>query len=229
MLRKRRRGEAFGEDHPLGGDDPYSASKAGQELVAAAFRASFFPPETLDRHGIAVATARAGNVIGGGDWTTDGLVADVVRALADDRRIPLRYPNAVRPWQHVLEPLSGYLTLGARLLDADATAAEAWNFGPDRRDDARVRDIVDRFLGAWGSGRWEDASGEDHPAEAAVLRLNADKAAARLGWRPRWRLSEAVDRTVAWYRRVADDPADARAACTADLADYAANGVVRGV
>ena len=222
------RGEAFREDDPLGGDDPYSASKAGQELVAAAFRESFFPAASLDRHRIAVATARAGNVIGGGDWTTDGLVADMVRALAGDRVVSLRYPDAVRPWQHVLEPLSGYLTLGGRLLDRDATAAEAWNFGPDRRDDARVRDIVERFLTLWGAGRWEDTSGDDHPVEAAVLRLDADKAAARLDWRPRWRLTEAVDRTVAWYRRVADDPTAARAACATDLEAYAGTNATSG-
>jgi len=218
------RGEPFREEDPIGGHDPYSASKAGQELVAAAFRESFFQPQTLSRHGITVATARAGNVIGGGDWTTDGLVADMVRALADDRPVALRYPDAIRPWQHVLEPLSGYLTLGSRLLAGDATAAEPWNFGPDRRDDARVRDLVGRFLGAWGSGRWEDASNDGHPSEVAVLRLNADKAAARLGWRPRWRLSEAVDRTVAWYQCVAKDPTSARAACAKDIENYAATG-----
>jgi CDP-glucose 4,6-dehydratase len=216
------RGVPFSEDDPLGGDDPYSASKAGQELVAAAFRASYFAAGVSPELGIALATARAGNVIGGGDWTADGLVADLVRALADDRAISLRYPDAIRPWQHVLEPLSGYLTLGARLLTADPLAAEAWNFGPDAQDDARVRDVVERFLRRWGTGRWVDDSAADHPHEAGVLRLSAEKAASRLAWRPRWRLAEAVDRTVAWYRTVAADPATARSACLRDIEDYSA-------
>jgi CDP-glucose 4,6-dehydratase len=221
------RGMAFREDDPLGGDDPYSASKAGQELVAASFRSSFFSAGVLPELGIALATARAGNVIGGGDWTTDGLIADLVRALADDRAISLRYPDAVRPWQHVLEPLSGYLTLGARLLAADPVAAEAWNFGPDPQDDARVRDVVERFLRGWGAGSWVDDSGPDHPHEAGVLRLSADKAASQLDWRPRWRLAEAVDRTVAWYRRVAADPVAARTACVTDIEDYSAADAAR--
>lgn len=222
-------GHAFREDDPLGGDDPYSASKAGQELVTAAFRHSFFAPEAIGRHGIALASARAGNVIGGGDWTADGLVADLVRAIRADEPVRLRYPDAIRPWQHVLEPLSGYLTLGARLLNDDAGSfAGAWNFGPEPGDDASVREVVERFIAGWGSGRWEDVSEADHVHEAAVLRLDAEAAASKLGWRPRWHLAEAINRSVAWYLRMFEDPQTARDACLADIAAYAATGLADG-
>jgi CDP-glucose 4,6-dehydratase len=216
------RGRTFREDDALGGDDPYSASKAGQELVAAAFRTSYFPPAALDRHGVGIATARAGNVVGGGDWTPDGLIADLVRARGADRPLELRYPSAIRPWQHVLEPLSGYLALGERLLTGDAGAAEAWNFGPDPGDEATVREVVERCLAAFGSGRWLDTSDGDHPHEASVLRLDAAKAIERLGWRPRWRLDETIGRTVEWYRQVEADPGAAADACAADISAYEA-------
>jgi CDP-glucose 4,6-dehydratase len=183
--------------------------------VTAAFRASFGSPA-----GLHLASARAGNVIAGGDWTRDGLIADLVRALAADEALAVRYPEAVRPWQHVLEPLSGYLLLGARLLAGDAGAADAWNFGPDARDDATVGAIVERFLAGWGSGTWRDASDPANPHEAAVLRLSAQRAMDDLGWRPRWRLDEALERTVDWYRTVLADPRRARDACERDLAAY---------
>jgi CDP-glucose 4,6-dehydratase len=216
-------GRPFDEGDALGGHDPYSASKAGTELVAAAYRSSFFPPNALGRHGVALATARAGNVIGGGDWTADGLIADTVRALGAGEPIRLRHPAAVRPWQHVLEPLDGYLTLAARLLGPDAaTAAEAWNFGPDPADDATVATVIDRFLTGWGDGAWVDGSLPDDPPEAEVLRLSVAKAHLGLGWQPTWRLAEAIARTVGWYRDVDSGARTARAACLADLADYAA-------
>jgi CDP-glucose 4,6-dehydratase len=218
-------GRPFDEGDPLGGHDPYSASKAGTELVAAAYRSSFFPADALGRHGIALATARAGNVIGGGDWTADGLIADTVRALDAGAPIRLRHPAAVRPWQHVLEPLDGYLTLAARLLGPDAAAAsEAWNFGPDLADDATVATVIERFLAGWGDGAWIDGSLPDDPPEAEVLRLSVTKAHAGLGWQPTWRLHEAIDRTVGWYRAVGSGTRTARAACLADLADYGALG-----
>jgi CDP-glucose 4,6-dehydratase len=216
-------GRPFHEHDPLGGRDPYSASKAGTELVAASWRQSFFPIERFAEHGVALATARAGNVLGGGDWTPDGVVADTFRALSDGRPVALRNPTAVRPWQHVLEPLSGYLELGARLLEPGGAAAfgDAWNFGPEPEDDATVREVIERFLAAFGDGRWEDASDASQPHEAHVLRLATDRARTRLGWRPRWRLDEAVARTAAWYRAYRDDPTKARAATLADLQAYA--------
>lgn len=216
-------GRPFEEDDPLGGEDPYSASKAGTELVTAAYRASFFPPEELDRHGVAIASARAGNVIAGGDWTEHGIVADIVRALAAGRPVSLRRPTSIRPWQHVLEPLGGYLTLAARLLgDGAARHAAAWNFGPEPGNEPTVRELTERFLERWGNGRWEDGSRADDEPEAGVLRLSIERSRARLGWRPRWGVDEAIDRAVAWYRRVAADPAAARAACLDDIAAYMA-------
>jgi len=214
-------GRPFEEDDPLGGEDPYSASKAGTELVTAAYRASFFPPGDLDRHGVAIASARAGNVIGGGDWTAHGIVADIVRSLEAERPVSLRRPTSIRPWQHVLEPLGGYLTLAMRLGGDDAARyARAWNFGPAPGNEPTVRELTERFLAGWGSGRWEDASRPDDLPEAGVLRLSIERARAQLGWRPRWGVAEAVDRAVAWYRRVADDATAARAACLEDIAAY---------
>jgi CDP-glucose 4,6-dehydratase len=214
-------GRPFEEGDPLGGEDPYSASKAGTELVSAAYRASFFPPDAMDRHGVALATARAGNVIGGGDWTAHGIVADIFRALDAERPVLLRRPDAIRPWQHVLEPLGGYLTLAMRLLGEDAADyARAWNFGPEPGSEPTVRELTERFLARWGTGRWEDASKPDDVPEAGVLRLSIEQARARLGWSPRWGVSDAIDRTVAWYRRVADDPDAARVACLEEIAAY---------
>ena len=211
-------GRPFDEGDPLGGDDPYSASKAGTELVAAAYRASYFPPDAVDDHGIAVATARAGNVVGGGDWTAHGLVADFFRAVTTGVPVRIRRPAAIRPWQHVLEPLGGYLTLAMRLLEGDPGAyASAWNFGPDPGGEPTVRELTERFLDGWGAGTWEDVSQPDDPPEAGILRLSIDSAREQLGWGPRWDLATTVDRTVAWYRRVTTDPTSARAACLADI------------
>jgi len=216
-------GRRFAEGDPLGGDDPYSASKAGTELVAASYRRSFFPPEDADRHGVALATARAGNVIGGGDWTPAGVVADIIRALGEGKPVGLRHPSAIRPWQHVLEPLAGYLTLAARLSGPRRTDyCDAWNFGPPPEDDATVEVLADRILGEWGTGCWVDNSRPDDPPEAGILRLSIERTGAELDWRPRWRLDEAVRRTVKWYRRFGADPASARAACLADIDAYMA-------
>jgi CDP-glucose 4,6-dehydratase len=216
-------GRPFEEGDPLGGDDPYSASKAGTELVTAAYRASFFPPDGLGHHGVAVASARAGNVIGGGDWTAHGIVADIARAVAAGRPVALRRPASIRPWQHVLEPLGGYLTLAARLQTREAGRfASAWNFGPEPGNEPTVRELTEAFLARWGAGRWEDASRSDDAPEAGVLRLSIDRARAELGWRPRWTVGEAIERTVDWYRRVSADPGAARAACLADIAAYMA-------
>lgn len=214
-------GRRFAEGDPLGGDDPYSASKAGTELVAAAYRSSFFPPDALDRHGVALATARAGNVIGGGDWTPHGMVADIFRSVGHGQPVMLRRPTAIRPWQHVLEPLAGYLTLAARLTGpCRAEYCDAWNFGPLPEDDATVTAVADRILHEWQAGSWLEDSRQDDPPEAATLRLSIDRTMAKLGWRPCWRLDEAVRRTVAWHRRFDADPASARAACLTDIEAY---------
>jgi CDP-glucose 4,6-dehydratase len=192
----------YREVDPVGGHDVYSASKGATELVAQSFRRSFFPPARLAEHGVAVATARAGNVIGGGDWAKDRIVPDAVRALSAGEPVPVRNPASVRPWQHVLEPLGGYLVLGARLLRAPAEAApfcEAWNFGPLPESTRPVAEVVREMVAAWGSGSWAEAQQAGAPHEAGLLRLSVEKAFARLGWSPRWDLRTAVRRTAEWY------------------------------
>ncbi|MBI5068838.1 MAG: CDP-glucose 4,6-dehydratase [Deltaproteobacteria bacterium] len=214
----------YREGEALGGKDPYSASKAAAEVVASAWRRSFFPPARLAEHGVAVATTRAGNVVGGGDWSRDRIVPDAVRALAAGAPIAVRNPAAVRPWQHVLEPLSGYLLLGARLRDgADrASFCEAWNFGPRFEDARTVREVAEVAIRAWGGGSWEDRGEPGAPAEAGILRLGIEKAQGRLGWAPRWRFEEGVTRSVAWYRAHHDGlrGEGLRALCRKQIRDY---------
>jgi CDP-glucose 4,6-dehydratase len=183
----------YREIDALGGRDAYSASKAAAELVAGSYRAAFGA-----RDGPAIATARAGNVIGGGDWAEDRLVPDLVRAM--DGRAPLvvRSPRSVRPWQHVLDCLSGYLRLGQRLLDDPAGHAEAWNFGPGDADACTVAEVLSRMQSAWPDVAWTTVDDQTLP-ESATLRLDSSKARSRLQWRPVWSLDEAVTRTAGWY------------------------------
>ncbi|GAB4168720.1 MAG: CDP-glucose 4,6-dehydratase [Rhodocyclaceae bacterium] len=184
----------YRENEPMGGADPYSSSKACSELVTAAYRASF-----LDASGIHVASARAGNVIGGGDWAADRLVPDFLRALDAKRTLAIRCPHATRPWQHVLEPLAGYLTLAERLHDEGAEFAQAWNFGPDENDVRTVRWVVERLCRDAPGATWEwDASPQPH--EAGTLRLDSSRARLILGWRPRWKLETALSMTMEWHR-----------------------------
>ncbi len=190
----------YREIDPLGGFDPYSNSKACSELATASFRSAFFPPERHAEHGVAVATARAGNVIGGGDWGADRLVPDLIRAIVSDQPALIRRPDAIRPWQHVLEPLAGYLLLAQRLLEDGERYASAWNFGPAGDDARPVRWIVETMTRLWGDGaRWQ-LDGLTHPHEAHHLRLDCSKSHAELAWRPRLDLETALDWTVHWYR-----------------------------
>jgi CDP-glucose 4,6-dehydratase len=206
----RNEGQVWGfrESDPLGGHDPYSASKAGSELVVDAYRSSFFPTGRIAQHGVRLATVRAGNVIGGGDWADDRIVPDAIRALAAGSELVVRNPDSTRPWQHVLEPLSGYLELAARLLldEQPSSWAQAWNFGPSINDEAKVADLVTALIAAWGSGRWTSPSNLDANVEAKTLRIAIDKAVSTLGWRPRWHLEEAVLRTIEWYLNFYRDP-----------------------
>ncbi|MFN7131860.1 MAG: CDP-glucose 4,6-dehydratase [Myxococcales bacterium] len=213
----------YREDDPMGGHDVYSMSKGAAELVTSSYRRSFFPPDRLEQHGVAVATVRAGNVIGGGDWSKDRLVPDIVRSLAAGEPVGIRNPRSVRPWQHVLEPLGGYLVLGAALASADARQyCEAWNFGPRTEDAEPVSRLVEQMIELWGAGRWVDWSEPSAPHEAGVLRLSIDKAFAKLGWQPRWNVREALQQTVTWYRaHLSGASADElRALCIAQIRAY---------
>lgn len=187
----------YRETDRLGGHDPYSSSKACAELVTAAYRSSFL---AAGAQPVALAAARAGNVIGGGDWSANRLIPDILTAIQDGRVVQIRYPDAIRPWQHVMEPLSGYLQLAERLCGDDGQAyAEAWNFGPNDDDAQPVRWIVEQMLARWGSGGWA-VDGQPQPHEATHLKLDCAKARARLGWRPRWTLADALEAIVDWQR-----------------------------
>jgi CDP-glucose 4,6-dehydratase len=190
----------YRENDPLGGHDPYSNSKACSELVTSAFRDSYFSKDGLESHGIAIASARAGNVIGGGDWTRDQLVPDLMRAFIAGKPCPIRSPSAVRPWQFVLEPLRGYLLLAERLTENPGRFSSAWNFGPEDTDAQPVSWIADKLARSWGSGAsWNQDSGI-HPREARYLKLDISRAKADLGWQPVLPLSSALDWVTEWYR-----------------------------
>jgi CDP-glucose 4,6-dehydratase len=190
----------YREHEPMGGKDPYSSSKGCAELVVSAYRDSYFSPEQYDRHGVAVASARAGNVIGGGDWALDRLIPDIMRAIQENRPVLIRSPRAIRPWQHVLEPLSGYLCLAEHLWHHGPEFAEGWNFGPSDEDAKPVAWIVDHLTKLWGDGASWQIDGASHPHEATYLKLDCSKAKARLGWTPRTSLGTALDWIVEFYR-----------------------------
>lgn len=191
----------YKETDQLGGYDPYSASKACTELVVNAFRNSFFNIAQIGKHGHSVASARAGNVIGGGDWSQDRIVPDVVRALQAGQSIPVRNPSAVRPWQHVLEPLHGYLLLGSLLYRQPEKFSGAFNFGPHPQDHLTVQQLVEQAIAAWGTGSWENLSQPGQPHEANLLKLDIAKAMSELQWKPRLSASEAIRWTIEWFRQ----------------------------
>lgn len=205
----------YRENEPMGGHDPYSSSKACAELVTSAYRHSFLAPA-----GIALASVRAGNVIGGGDWAADRLVPDFLHALDRGETLRIRSPNATRPWQHALEPLAGYLLLAERLYSEKQSFAEAWNFGPPEDDVRTVRWIVEHLVVASpGTGWVSDQAPQPH--EARYLKLDSSKARARLGWRPRWRLDTALGKTLEWHAAFRQDQ-DMRAVTVAQIAHYIA-------
>lgn len=192
---------AYREGHAMGGHDPYSSSKGCAELVTAAYRTSYFNPKDYDQHGVALATARAGNVIGGGDWAVDRLIPDIVNAFEQGGPVLIRNPDAVRPWQHVLEPLHGYLMLAERLVQDGPAFAEGWNFGPHDEDARPVGWVVEEMTKRWGNGaRWAIDPSE-HPHEANYLKLDIVKSQTRLHWQPRLRLEKSLDLIVEWYRQ----------------------------
>jgi len=204
----------YREDEAMGGHDPYSNSKGCAELVVSAYRRSFF-----SKGMVALGSGRAGNVIGGGDWATDRLVPDILRAVEADQPVLIRNPLAIRPWQHVLEPVAGYLVLCQALWNRPAISAEAWNFGPRDEDARPVQWIVERLCALWGDGAVWRHDERTQPHEARYLKLDISKARAGLGWQPRWSLGEALGRIVSWHRAWAADD-DMAARCRAEIADY---------
>jgi CDP-glucose 4,6-dehydratase len=191
----------YREKDPMGEKDPYGGSKGAAELVVRSYRDSFFPVSGIAQHGIKVASARAGNVIGGGDWTEDALIVDVIKAIAIREPVVVRNPNAFRPWNHVLQALSGYLTLSARLMTSnDPTFCSGWNIGPIPGNEIPVREVVELLLEEWGEGSWIDGSDPNAPREAGILRLSIDKALWELNWKPCWDVRESIRQTARWYR-----------------------------
>jgi CDP-glucose 4,6-dehydratase len=198
----------YRETDPMGGHDPYSMSKGATELVVSSWRNSYFGKDSL----VKLASARAGNVIGGGDWAQDRIVPDCIRAFGQGEIVELRSPNSTRPWQHVLEPLGGYLLLASRLLEDQANQyCGGWNFGPSMEDVRPVKDIVGMLAEQWGHGATWSTSTAAHPKEATMLALNCDKANHLLDWHPCWKLDDLVSQTVNWYKVWRDNPAGLKA------------------
>ncbi len=220
----------YREDEPMGGHDVYSMSKGAAELVTQSYRRSFFDPKSASKHGVFVASARAGNVIGGGDWARHRIIPDMVRAVSSGTALAVRNPDSVRPWQHVLEPLGGYLLLGARLAGVGTAIAresfcEAWNFGPRLESARPVRDLADTLVAGFKAPAWIDAHDPKAPHEAALLRLSIDKAFARLGWSPRWGFEDTVQKTVDWYSAQGNSATDTAALLKITRAQIAAYAV----
>lgn len=210
-------GIPFAETDRLGGHDLYSASKACSEIVSAAYRDSFFSDPDARTE---IATARAGNVVGGGDWATDRIVPDIVRALQASEPVVVRNPASVRPWQHVLEPLAGYLMLASRLGSDPQGAPQAVNFGPDLEEQCTVKDVVERAIGIWGQGSYVTPQQSGQPREAGLLLLDTALAREALGWLPVWDFDRTIERTIAWYLAYSEDPSAAGELCDADIRAY---------
>jgi CDP-glucose 4,6-dehydratase len=218
-------GRAYRETDPMGGCDPYSASKGCAEIVTSSFRASAVAIGEQDSS-IAIASARSGNVVGGGDWSPDRLVPDCVRAFVSGQPVKLRYPEAVRSWLHVLEPLAGYIMLAEKLLEPDSTSyTSAFNFGSDDGNDAKVLRVAQSVAQLWGEGARIEAAPGPHPPEALTLRLDATKARSLLGWNTHWDLTQTLERAVEWYR-VWHRGQDVRSLMTRQLADFSASGAL---
>jgi len=215
------RGVPFREDDKLGGYDPYSASKAAAEIVVDSFRRSFFHPDKYDMHGKSIASVRAGNVIGGGDYADDRIVPDIVRAIEQEAHVVLRNPKSIRPWQHVLEPLSGYLLLAAKMVAQPVKLSSAYNFGPGPQDEKSVEELTRIFLSTFGKeAHYEVHQSDSNPHEAKLLLLDSSKAANEIGWQPQLDANRAIEWTAEWYADRTTKPGDK---CMAQILDYFSN------
>jgi len=194
----------YREDDPMGGYDPYSSSKGCAEILIDSYRNSFINPKDYKIHGKAIASVRAGNVIGGGDWSKDRIIPDCIRALKENKNIEMRKPSAIRPWQHVLEPLSGYLLLASKMQADGDSYCSGWNFGPNGESIVSVGHIVETIIKEWGSGKYLDVSRGDAPHEANLLKLDCTKAKTYLEWSPKLSVDEAIKLTVDWYKQSKD-------------------------
>lgn len=208
----------YRENEPMGGYDPYSSSKGAAEIAIASWRRSFFNPERYSEHGKSIASVRAGNVIGGGDWALDRIIPDCIRALEARKPIDIRSPKAIRPWQHVLEPLSGYMLLAKRMWESPTEYCEGWNFGPSAESISTVWEVASRVVDDYGSGSLRDLSAPNALHEAKLLMLDISKAKFRLGWEPRMDIDQTVALTVDWYRRYTSEPV--YTLCTSQIQEY---------
>ncbi len=213
----------YRETDRLGGYDPYSASKAAAEIVIDSYRNCFFNVDQYPEHKKAVAVARAGNVIGGGDWSKDRLIPDIVRALSKKEAVQIRNPNSIRPWQHVLEPLIGYLILGGKLVSEPRLHAQAYNFGPDSQDALPVFEMVNTAIKCWGEGGYETVKMLAEPHEAGLLKLDISKAVAQLKWKPKLNAFQAIEKTINWYKHHLDDEQDIIAFTEKQIKDFIKN------
>jgi len=209
----------YRENESMGGYDPYSNSKGCSELVTASYRNSFFNPKNYSQHGVTVATARAGNVVGGGDWADDRLIPDFIRSISKGEKLKIRSPYAIRPWQHVLDPLSGYLTLVSHLLLHGSKYAEAWNFGPKENDDKNVEWIASKICSLWGENVEYEIDSTPQPHEANYLKLDCSKAKVELGWSSRWDIETSLAKVVEWTKAY-NKNADVRQLCVDQIIDF---------
>ncbi len=220
VYKNNETGKPFTEDNALGGHDPYSSSKAAAEIATESYRHSFFHPDKIIEHGKSIATARAGNVIGGGDFAKDRIFPDIFRALSNNEIIEVRNPNAIRPWQHVLDPLSGYLTLAIAMNNNQNKYASAYNFGPEIKDVRTVEELVQHAIKSWSNGKYKNTNPKNAPHEAGTLKLNIKKAKEELNWTPKWKSDLAIEKTIMWYKNSLDRKADIFGLCINDINDF---------
>jgi CDP-glucose 4,6-dehydratase len=209
----------YRENDKMGGHDPYSSSKAATEILISSYRKSFFPPNEYDQHRTSIASARAGNVIGGGDWANDRLIPDTIRAFQNRKKVNIRNPNSIRPWQHVIGLLTGYMILAERMTKYGSEFSQAWNFGPQDQDTRKVEWVVRKFSEYWGEGSSWAVDNNEHPHEANFLKLDCSKSHLQLDWWPKWNLSHSLKKVVEWHK-AAEKNEDMRKICINQINEY---------